>query len=626
MKALILAGGRGSRLNEHTKDKNKSLLQLFHKPLIEYNLDHAIEAKVNEIIIVVGYKKEEIIKHVGDNFKGTKVTYVEQKEQKGLVHAMETAKQAIGSSDFFLMLGDEILVNAKIKEMKKKFRENDCYVLCGTIIESEKSSIGKTYSVMGDEKGRIFRLIEKPKFPINNIKGTGHCIMKNEILSYIPRTPINMNRGEREMVDLFQLAIDEGKRAEIMNAAKHYVNVNTDEDLRLAEEIIRKSNPKVLIIHTQMRFLGGAELLIIELANWLTKRGIKNDILALSSSKEVEDKLINTEIIIPKHNIDLRPPGFKNTKDIINFVKTYRKNLSKIMNNYEVLNFHNFPTTWSLFPKSKPSVWMLNEPPNLWSKPEASFYLKTLNNLRNYLDREIIRNSMNIICVADSFNKERAKIRYKKNARIVYYGVNHELFSQGNAEKAIKKYKLKNKFTIVQSGMITPVKNQLESIKAINNLRDKIPDLLMVFAGKFADQDYEKQIKDYINQNKLDKNILFTGNLSREDLRDLYKASNLGIYPIGQQGGWLAPFEHICSSTPIIVSENLGASSVIKQFDLGILTNNFSKSIEEVYNNYPTYKKKAEKASLFVKKNLGWDVFTDKLIKAFKDARNLNYG
>ena len=110
MKALILAAGRGSRLNEFTKDKNKSMIQLFSKPLIEYNLEHAYEANVKEIIIIVGYKKEEIIKHVGTDFRGIKVTYVEQKQQHGLVHAIDAGREAIGDSDFFLMLGDEILI------------------------------------------------------------------------------------------------------------------------------------------------------------------------------------------------------------------------------------------------------------------------------------------------------------------------------------------------------------------------------------------------------------------------------------------------------------------------------------------------------------------------------------
>lgn len=619
MKALILAGGRGKRLSDWTKDKNKSMIKLLEKPLIEYNLEHASEAGVSEIIIVVGYKKEEIIKYVGKEFRGIKVRYVVQKEQKGLVHAIECSKDAIGDSDFFLMLADEILVDANIKGMVKKFKKEELFVLCGITKEEDKLSIGKTYSAMINGFGRAFRLIEKPRFPINKIKGTGHCVLKNEILNYIPRTPINANRGEKELVDLIQVAIDEGKNVCVYPLTTYYVNVNTEEDYNLAKELIKKSNPKVLIVHTQMKFLGGAELLIIELANWLTKRGIKNDILALSSSKEVEDKLINTGIIIPKHNIDLQPPGFKNTKDILNFVKVYRKELRKLVKDYDVINFHNFPVTWTLFPKKKPCVWMLNEPPNLWSKPDAGMVLKFLNKLRNHLDKKIVKKSVDIICVADEFNKERAKTRYNIIPRIIYYGVNYDFFSKGNAKKAIEKWKLKGKFVVVQSGMLTEIKNQLESVKVINRVKDKIPNILLVLAGT-SEESYKKKIEQYIRENKLEEYILFTGNLTREDLRDLHKASAVGLYPIGKQGGWLAPFEHLCSGNPVVVSDELGAASVIKKYNLGVITKNYVDSLLDIYNNLEKFKKESRKAALLIKKNFGWKVFADKMIKDYKDA------
>lgn len=624
MKALILAGGRGSRLNEFTKDKNKSMIKLFEKPLIEYNLEHAVEAGVSEIIIVVGYKKEDIIKHVGKEYKGVKVRYVVQKEQKGLVHAIECAKSVIGDSDFFLMLGDEILVSAEIRKIVKRFRKEDLFCICGIVYEKEKSSIGKTYSAMVNESGRLFRLIEKPRFPINNIKGTGHCIMKNEILDYIERTPISMNRGERELVDMIQLAVDEGKKVEVFKVADNYVNVNTEEDLKSVEDMIKNKNPKVLIVHTQMKFLGGAELLILELANWLTRRGIKNDILALSSSREVKEKLINTEIIIPEHNIDLRPPGFKSSKDIFDFIKLYRKEMKKLVKNYDIINFHNFPVTWSLWPKKKPCVWMLNEPPNLWSRPDAGLLLKIMNKFRNWLDKKIVRGSVNIICVADEFNKQRCKERYGMNARVIYYGVNYYFFSRGNSYRAVKKWGLKGRFVVVQSGMITEIKGQLESVKAIDKVKNKIPNILLVIAGKEADEKYKKEIDDFIKDKKLEKNVLFTGNLSREELRDLYKASDLGIYPVGKQGGWLAPFEHLCSGNPVVVSEELGAASIIKKFELGVVSNDYVGSILEIYNNLYLFKRDSIRKKKVIEKNLGWNVFADKMIKGFMESWKRN--
>ncbi len=619
MKALILAGGRGKRFSELTKDKNKSVTKLFEKPLIEYNLDQAVEAGVKEIIIIIGYKGEDIKKCVGKKYKGVVVKYVTQKEQKGLVHAIETAKQALEKSDFILMLADEIVLEADLKGMIKKFREEELFAVCGIVLEKDRLSIGKTYSAMVNEKGRVFRLIEKPQIPINNIKGTGHCILKNEILDYIERTPINAYRGEKELVDLIQVAVDDGKPVYVYKIAENYINVNTKQDFMLAEELIKKNNPKVLIVHNQMKFYGGGELLIVELANWLTKMGIKNDILALSSSKEVEEKLINTEIIIPEHNVDLRPPGYKNMKDIFKAIKAFRKKLREIEKNYDVINFHDFPTTWSLWPRKKPAVWFMNLPPNLYSKPDAGFILKTLNKFRIWLDRYIVRHSMDVIAVVEELNKIRARQRYGMNARLFHFGVNYDFFSKGNAEKARQKWKLDKKFIIIQSGQIINVKNQFESVKTVNKVKNKIPSIVLVLAGKWEDS-YKKKIDDFIKENKLEKHILFTGNLDREELRDLYKAADIGLYPIGKQGGVLAPFEALCAGVPIIVSEEMETASLIKKHDLGIVTKDYANALLDIYNNKSKYLEHRKQALNFVKANLTWKAYSENMIKAFKDA------
>jgi len=622
MKALILAGGRGSRLEDWTKDRNKSMIKLYEKPLIEYNLDHAVEAGVSEIIIVCCYKPEEIKKFIGNEYRGVKVKYIIEKEGKGLVAAIENAKEEIGKSDFILMLADEILIEADLRNMIKKFKKEELFAICGIVYEEDRLSIARTYTAMVNENGRAFRLIEKPKVKINNIKGTGHCVLKNEIFNYIERTPINAIRGQKELVDLIQVAIDDGKKVYVHPITKDYVNVNTKEDFELAKEMIKKSNPKVLIVHTQMKYYGGAELLIVELCNWLTKRGIKNDILALSKSKAVEDALINTNIIIPRHNIDLQPPGFKSIKDILSFIRVYRKEIKKLSKEYDVINFHDFPVTWTLFPRKKASVWFMNLPPNLWSKPEANFILKILNQLRIKLDRFVVRNSMDIIAVAESLNKIRARERYGKDARIVYFGVNYDFFSNGDKKKAIKKFNLEKKFIVIQSGMLTGVKNQLASIKTIEKLKDKISNILLVITGR-DDLEYRKKLDSYVKEKKLEKWVLFAGNLpTREELVDLYKASDVGLFPLGEMGGVLAPFEVLCAGIPIIVSKDIETSSMIKKNNLGIVTKEYDKAILEVYNNKEKYKQEAKNAVVFIKKNLSWEIFAERMIKAYKDSWN----
>lgn len=378
---------------------------------------------------------------------------------------------------------------------------------------------------------------------------------------------------------------------------------------------------KVLIIHPQMRYYGGAELLITELCNQLSKRGIKNDILTLSFSEEVKKNLIDTRIISPKNKIKFSTTGFNSIKDLIIGIRILRKEFNKISDNYNVINFHNFPSTWTMFPKRKPSVWMLNEPPNLWSKPNAGAFLKILNKIRNIVDKFIINQSVNIICVADDFNKKRAYERYSRNSKIIYYGINYDFFSKGKKIKDYKKFPIKNKFVVLQSGMITEQKNQLESIKAIKIVKDSIPNILLVLAGK-EDENYKLKLMKYITENKLEKYILFTGNLDRKILRDLYKTSNIGLFPVGKQGGWLAPFEFLCSEKPIIVSKEMGASSLIKKNNLGFVTNKYAEEIINIYKNYNENVKNAKIASKFIKTNLNWEIFSDKIIDCYKSAIN----
>lgn len=239
MKAVILAGGRGKRLKETTNSSNKCMLEIDSKPVLEYNLDRALEMDVDEIVMVVGYRAEDIINRYGTSRNGVKIHYVIQWEQRGLVHAIECSKDAIGNDDFFLLLGDEVLINSRHKEMLREFVDNELFTVCGVCVQKEKSKIGRTYAVLTNDEDRVFRLIEKPKNPLNDLQGTGHCIFKNEILRYIERTPIHPERGEKELPDLIQCAVDDGQLVKVFHLCDAYTNVNSKEDLEEAKLILK---------------------------------------------------------------------------------------------------------------------------------------------------------------------------------------------------------------------------------------------------------------------------------------------------------------------------------------------------------------------------------------------------
>ncbi|MDF1535692.1 MAG: nucleotidyltransferase family protein [bacterium] len=241
IKAVILAGGRGKRLNERSSELNKCMLPMNGRPLISYSLDNAVRAGVCEIVIVVGYRAEDIINEFGNEYGGTRIRYAIQLERKGLVNAIETAQEAIDGHDFMTFLGDEILVGPRHLEMINSFRDEGCFVTCGVIQARDRSEISKTYAVIQDDSRTVFRLVEKPKRALNDTQGTGNCIFNNAIFDYIEETPINQKRGEKELVDMIQCAIDDDQKVKTFNIGSEYFNINIEEDIARFEKLLRST-------------------------------------------------------------------------------------------------------------------------------------------------------------------------------------------------------------------------------------------------------------------------------------------------------------------------------------------------------------------------------------------------
>ena len=238
MKALILAGGRGKRLDERSAETNKCMIPIKGRPVIEYSLNCAANTEIDEIIIVVGYRAEEIINTYGTQYKNKKIKYVIQWERKGLVHAIECAREAMAGDDFLLMLGDEILVNPRHQAMMDAFLKSDLFIICGVLTVEDKELIKRTYTLIHDDNHIIYRLVEKPRHPFNYFMGTGDCVFRNGIFNYIDVTPIHYERKEKELPDLIQCAIDDGKIVKsFINCAK-YSNINSEDDKQRAENIL----------------------------------------------------------------------------------------------------------------------------------------------------------------------------------------------------------------------------------------------------------------------------------------------------------------------------------------------------------------------------------------------------
>lgn len=216
------------------------MLKLFGKPILEYSLRSALETKIDEIIVVVGHAAEDIMNTYGNTYKGKPIKYVIQPFQKGVVHAIESANKAIDGDDFMLLMGDEVLLNNRHQLMVEEFEREKLFGICGVHLEKRKERIKKTYAILQDDQHKILRLTEKPRKPWNHWMGTGNCVFRNDIFSYVDRTPVNSVRGEKELPDWIQCAIDEGKEVKSFVVCDSYFNINSELDLKEAEKALSK--------------------------------------------------------------------------------------------------------------------------------------------------------------------------------------------------------------------------------------------------------------------------------------------------------------------------------------------------------------------------------------------------
>ena len=237
MKALVLAGGRGKRMEELSDSENKCMLHIHGKPLIQYSLDNASAIRpVTEIVVVVGYRAESIINRFGTAYNGKRISYVIQREQRGLVHAMECARDYVTGQDFFLFLADEVILGGRHSEMLRLFLDEDIFCVCGVYPQENLAMIRRTYSLIYGPDNRIYRLVEKPRKPFSPLQGTGNILFRDAIFSYLDVCPVNPHRGEKELPDLIQCAIDDGEVVKYATVCDRYININSPEEWRMVEE------------------------------------------------------------------------------------------------------------------------------------------------------------------------------------------------------------------------------------------------------------------------------------------------------------------------------------------------------------------------------------------------------
>jgi dTDP-glucose pyrophosphorylase len=271
VKAIITAGGKGTRLYPISRAFPKELIPFCGIPVIEYGINLLKENGIRDIIIVTGTKKGALQDYLGNGeIFGVNIAYIIQEQPKGLGHSVLITEPYIDNENFVLLLGDTIITGES--DLKEMMNIHQKYNVSSTIlIEHVKDPERYGVVKLDNDNKKIISLYEKPKE--QNIKDqfkadngwytiAGLYIFNRNIFSFLKRTLKDSN-NEIQLTDAIKLSLKDnivfghilkGKRIDvgswnyIRDERRHYINMAEDE----LENIIEIRNRKMDLLYRYM--------------------------------------------------------------------------------------------------------------------------------------------------------------------------------------------------------------------------------------------------------------------------------------------------------------------------------------------------------------------------------------
>ena len=228
MMAVILAGGFGKRLRPYTEEIPKPLVNVADKPILEWQIEWLKRYGFNEFVLLVGYRKEKIIEHIGSGGRlGVKVTYVVEDEPLGTGGAIKNAEHILSKEEKFLVLNGDILTNLNPLKLFEKLDENPEFV---AVIAS--IPLPSPYGVLEIKDSKVTGFVEKPRLKDYWINA-GIYAMKPEALRYFP------DKGDLERT-AFPAMANNGVLGAVKYTDVFWKSVDTYKDLEEATKSIIK--------------------------------------------------------------------------------------------------------------------------------------------------------------------------------------------------------------------------------------------------------------------------------------------------------------------------------------------------------------------------------------------------
>lgn len=206
MKALVLAGGSGTRLRPFSHSMPKQLIPIANKPVLEYVLENIRELGVTEVGVIVGDRGPQIAAALGDGSRlGLRLTFIEQDAPRGLAHTVAIARDFLADGDFVMYLGDNMLPDG-IRETAEQFAAHRPAAQLLVRKVADPSAYG--VAELGPD-GEVLRLVEKPARPRSDLALIGVYFFTPAIHEAVAAIGPSA-RGELEITDAVQWLVSSG--------------------------------------------------------------------------------------------------------------------------------------------------------------------------------------------------------------------------------------------------------------------------------------------------------------------------------------------------------------------------------------------------------------------------------
>ena len=228
-KAIILAGGLGTRMSPLTKAVNKQLLPIYDKPLIFYPLSILMLAKIKDILIIVNKGQLNQYRKILPNGKrlGINITYKEQNYPKGLPDAFLLGEKFIDKKSVALILGDNFFYgqNLTSKLINCTKLQNGAKIILHKVIKPDLFGVAKT-----SKSGKITMIKEKPKKFISDLAITGLYFFDKKVVEYAKKLKPS-SRNELEITDLLKIYLNKKKlSSDILGRGGAWLDTGSIED------------------------------------------------------------------------------------------------------------------------------------------------------------------------------------------------------------------------------------------------------------------------------------------------------------------------------------------------------------------------------------------------------------